>query len=134
MRLNLQPKLRDVRALQVDSEPVSLPASGWKVPIAAICAICCTLICAIWCTFAARHGTCNVRITANLFATQQVFSSYLPQLPRAGVVELDFVEPKHAAADTPLLDAIDEVLFMKPNGRRWIDWKLQVRRRFPFIV
>jgi hypothetical protein len=49
------------------------------------------------------------------------------QLPKAGIVELDFIEPKHPAASTPLLDdAIDMVLLARPNGRRWIDWKLQV--------
>jgi hypothetical protein len=49
------------------------------------------------------------------------------QLPKAGVVELDFIEPKHPAANTQLLDdEIDMVLLARPNGRRWIDWKLQV--------
>jgi hypothetical protein len=48
------------------------------------------------------------------------------KLPRVGVVELDFVEPRHPTADTALLDASDMVLLMRPNGRRWIDWKLQV--------
>ena len=48
------------------------------------------------------------------------------QLPKAGIVELDFIEPKHPAADVPVLDATDMILLMRPNGRRWVDWKLQV--------
>jgi hypothetical protein len=41
-------------------------------------------------------------------------------------VELDFIEPKHPAASTPLLEECDMVLLQRPNGRSWIDWKLQV--------
>ena len=63
----------------VDSEPVLLPASGWK-------------------------------------------------LPKAGQVEFDFVDAKHPAADTPLLNELDIAQLLRPNRRRWIDWKLLTRK------